>query len=291
MDKYIIALLKVKGLGNVKVLNYVTEHNKNIDGILKDLDEFIGKYNKLLFDKYLVEAEKEILENKKNGIEIISVLNDNYPQKLLMIKDPVLYLYYKGDVSLMDNTSVAIIGSRNVTKNDEELAVKIAKEVSSRGVTVVSGLALGIDINAHIGSYNEKGKTIVVLPAGLKNIIPSSNEKIAFNILNNGGLLVSEYSLDIKPNKYTFVKRDRIQAALSDAIIVIKADEKSGTMNAVKVAQSSNKYVTQYVANKNKLISNTFCDTNIDIENIIAKAKVQEYNYIKKDIYKQVSLF
>ena len=291
MDKYIIALLKVKGLGNVKVLNYVTEHNKNIDGILKDLDEFIGKDNKLLFDKYLVEAEKEILENKKNGIEIISVLNDNYPQKLLMIKEPVLYLYYKGDVSLMDNTSVAIIGSRNVTKNDEELTVKIAKEVSSRGVTVVSGLALGIDINAHIGSYNEKGKTIVVLPAGLKNIIPSSNEKIASNILNNGGLLVSEYSLDIKPNKYTFVKRDRIQAALSDAIIVIKADEKSGTMNAVKVAQSSNKYVTQYIANKNKLISNTFCDTNIDIENIIAKAKVQEYNYIKKDIYKQVSLF
>jgi DNA processing protein len=273
------------------VLNYVTEHNKNIDGILKDLDEFIGKDNKLLFDKYLVEAEKEILENKKNGIEIISVLNDNYPQKLLMIKEPVLYLYYKGDVSLMDNTSVAIIGSRNVTKNDEELTVKIAKEVSSRGVTVVSGLALGIDINAHIGSYNEKGKTIVVLPAGLKNIIPSSNEKIASNILNNGGLLVSEYSLDIKPNKYTFVKRDRIQAALSDAIIVIKADEKSGTMNAVKVAQSSNKYVTQYIANKNKLISNTFCDTNIDIENIIAKAKVQEYNYIKKDIYKQVSLF
>ena len=74
--------------------------------------------------------------------------------------------------------------------------------------------------------------------------------------MNYGGLLVSEYSIDTIPTKYTFVKRDRIQSALSDAIIVIKADEKSGTMNAVKIAQNSNKYVTQYITNNNKLIIN-----------------------------------
>ena len=158
-------------------------------------------------------------------------------------------------------------------------------------MTVVSGLALGTDVNAHVGSYNKKGKTIAVLPADLKNITPSSKERIAMDILENGGLLVSEYSLEMAPTKYTFVKRDRIQSALSDAIIVIKADEKSGTMNAVKIAQNCNKYVTQHITNNNKLIFNNFNNTDEDIEKIIDKAKLQEYKLQKENLYTQVSLF
>lgn len=291
MDKYIIALLKCKGIGNVKLLNYILKYNKNITKIINHLNELIAEDDISLFDNYLNEAEQEIIKNKNLGVNIISVLNDNYPNKLLMIKDPVLYLYYKGDISLIYNTSIAIIGSRNITAEDELITKEVAKKVSVQGITVVSGLALGTDANAHIGSYNEKGKTIAVLPSGLNIIIPISNKKIADNILKNGGLLLSEYSVDTIPTKYTFVKRDRIQSALSDAVIVIKADEKSGTMNAVKTAQSCNKYVSQYITNTNKLILNTFDNTVENINEIINKAKKQEYEIIKESSYEQESLF
>ena len=291
MDKYIIALLKCKGIGNVKLLNYILKYNKNITNIINHLNELITENDISLFDNYLNEAEQEIIKNQNLGVNIISVLNGNYPNKLLMIKDPVLYLYYKGDISLIYNTSIAIIGSRNITAEDEIITKEVAKKVSVQGITVVSGLALGTDANAHIGSYNEKGKTIAVLPSGLNIIIPISNKKIADNILKNGGLLLSEYSVDTVPTKYTFVKRDRIQSALSDAVIVIKADEKSGTMNAVKTAQSCNKYVAQYITNTNRLILNTFDNTVEDINEIINKAKKQEYEIIKESSFEQESLF
>ena len=291
MDKYIIALLKCKGIGNVKLLNFVLKYNKDISKILKNLSELITEGDNHLFDNYLKEAEQEIINNKKMGIDIISVLNEKYPNKLLMIKDPILYLYYKGDISLIYKTSIAIIGSRNINNDEELLTRDIAKKVASQNITVVSGLALGTDANAHIGSCNEKGKTIAVLPSGLNIITPSSNKKIADKILNNGGLLVSEYSIDTIPTKYTFVKRDRIQSALSDAIIVIKADEKSGTMNAVKVAQKCGKYVTQHILNKNKLIVNSFEDTKVDINKVINQAANQKYELIRDTSYKQESLF
>ncbi|NLL44783.1 MAG: DNA-processing protein DprA [Mollicutes bacterium] len=291
MDKYVIALLKCKGIGNVKILNYILKYNKNINDILNNLTDLINSDDLKSFNNYVYEAENEIINNRKNGINIISVLNDNYPTKLLLIKDPILYLYYKGNISLINNTSIAIIGSRKTSSEDELLTREVAKKISIQGITIVSGLAIGIDANAHIGSYNEVGKTIAVLPSGLNNIVPSTNKNIADKILNNGGLIVSEYSFNVAATKYTFVKRDRIQAAISDAVIVIKADEKSGTMNAVKIAQSSNKYVTQHSENKNKLISNVFENNFEGILKIINMAKNQIYIIHEKESYEQESLF
>lgn len=291
MDKYIIALLKVKGIGNVKLLNFVMKYNKSIDDMKNHLDEILSPNDIDLFDSYLNDADTEIKNNNECGIKIITVLSKSYPDKLLMIKDPVLYLYYKGDVSLLNNTSIAIIGSRNINDAEKKLARDVAQYVSNNGITVVSGLALGTDVNAHIGSYKEKGKTIAVLPSGLSNVVPKSNENIANAILEHNGLLVSEYSCDIDPSKYHFVKRDRIQAAMSDSVIVVKADENSGTMNAVKVAQESNKYVTQYVMNNNRLIHNSFGKNKADLNEIINIARNQKYVFKKETIYEQESLF
>ena len=140
MDKYVIALLKCKGIGNVKVLNYILKYNKNIDAIKDNIKELIGNENVSLFNYYILQAENEILQNKNNGIKIISIFDNNYPEKLLIIKDPILYLYYKGDISLLHNTSIAVIGSRNIDKNVELLTRDIAKKIASNGITVVSGL-------------------------------------------------------------------------------------------------------------------------------------------------------
>lgn len=291
MSEYIIALLKCKGIGNVKVMNFVLKYNKNITDIIKHLNEIVSSSDIELFNNYLEDAKLEILQNKNNGINIISILDNNYPNKLLMIKEPILYLYYKGDISLLYNTSIAIIGSRNITKEDEILTRNVAKKVSEQGITVVSGLALGTDANAHIGSLSEKGKTIAVLPSGLNIITPSSNKKIFDNILKNNGLIISEYTYNMSPTKYTFVKRDRIETAISDAVMVIKANENSGTMNAVRTALDSKKYVTQYYLNINKYIFNKFNNEDNDIFNVIKEAKNQKYDIKINTDYKQKSLF
>lgn len=291
MSEYIIALLKCKGIGNVKVMNFVLKYNKNITDIIKHLNEIVSSSDIELFNNYLEDAKLEILQNKNNGINIISILDNNYPNKLLMIKEPILYLYYKGDISLLYNTSIAIIGSRNITKEDEILTRNVAKKVSEQGITVVSGLALGTDANAHIGSLSEKGKTIAVLPSGLNIITPSSNKKIFDNILKNNGLIISEYTYNMPPTKYTFVKRDRIETAISDAVMVIKANENSGTMNAIRTALDSKKYVTQYYLNINKYIFNKFNNEDNDIFNVIKEAKNQKYDIKINTDYKQKSLF
>lgn len=291
MDKYVLTLLKCKGLGNVKVLDYILKYKKNIQLIKENLNELITSEELEKFDIYLKQSEEEIIENKKHQIEIISVFNDNYPTKLLSIKDPVLYLYYKGDINLLYNTSIAIIGSREISSQDELITREISEKISSKGITVVSGLAQGIDTQAHLASLKQKGKTIAVLASGLNIITPSNNSSLAKNILISGGLLVSEYSFNVNATKYSFVKRDRIQAALSDAIIVIKANENSGTMHAVKAAQSAEKYVTQYKTNENKLIYNSFGNDENDISIIIEEAKSKKYNFKEQKKYEQTSLF
>ena len=201
-----------------------------------------------------------------------------------------LLLYYQGNISLLFNTSIAVIGSRKIEDIDKKLTVRLAEYISKNNITVVSGLALGSDTYAHIGSCKEKGHTIAVLPSGLDIITPSSNKKLADEILNNNGLLISEYSVGTVPTKYTYVKRDRIQAALADAIMIVKASEKSGTMHAVKLAQELNKYVTQYKTNNNALIENTF-ETKEDIIKVLEKAQKMKYDTKKNNIYEQKSLF
>jgi len=291
LDKYVLALLKCKGIGNAKTLNYIMKYDKNIELIKKHLDELIDEEELQKFDIYLKQSEEEIFENQKNQIEIISVLNENYPTKLLAIKDPVLYLYYKGNINLIYNTSIAVIGSREINSHEELITKKISEKISSKGITVVSGLANGTDTQAHLASFKQKGKTIAVLASGLNIITPSNNRQLAKNILISGGLLVSEYSHNKIATKYSFVKRDRIQAALSDAVIVIKANLNSGTMHTVKAAQSADKYVTQYKTNENNQIYNVFENSENDISIIIKEAKNKKYNIKVSKKYEQTSLF
>lgn len=290
MSEYVLALLKCKGIGNVKVLNFILKYQKDINKIKNNLSELISFDDLENFEYYLDASKSEIESNKNNGINVISILDEGFPDKLIDIKDPILYLYYKGDINLINNISIAVIGSRNVNEMDEKLAQYISNEISRKGVTVVSGLAVGIDTSAHFGSYKNVGKTIAVLPSGLNVITPSSNNVLANSILENGGLLVSEYSFNTKATQYTFVKRDRIQAALSDVVLVIKADENSGTMHAVNVAQNSNRFVAQYKSNVNKYIHNSFDESDECIMNLIKQAKDKSLLVDSKK-YTQESLF
>lgn len=260
-NKYIIALLKCKGIGNTRLFEFIKEQDFNIDKIKINLNKLISNDDYNNFIQILSDAEYEIEANEKKEIKLITILDEKFPSKLYTISDPVLYLYYKGNIDLINTLSVAIIGTRNPNELSKENSYKLSSNLSKQGYTIISGLALGIDAIAHKSCVENKGKTIAVLPSGIDNIQPTSNRGLAEEIINSNGCLVSEYPIGTVLNKFNYAKRDRIQSALSNVIIVPEANEKSGTMIAVNKSKKEGKPVFQLTTNDNKLI-----DNSIDIE-------------------------
>ena len=292
MSEYVLALLKCKGIGSKKLYNYFLKYNFREDQIKENIKEIVNDNDFLYFKLLLEESRNEILKNKEKKIEIITLFDTNYPKKLLLISDPILYLYYYGNIELLNKKSIAIIGSREITEEDKNITFELANKFSKEGITVVSGLALGTDTEAHKGTLNNSGSTIAVLPSGINIITPTSNRELAKNIINNSGLIVSEYTCDTPASKFTFVKRDRIQAALADAVLVVKANETSGTMNAVRVAQESEKYVTQLSTNINTLIKNQYkINSDEDFNDLINIINNKVYNIVQPEHHEQESLF
>lgn len=290
MNKYILALLKCKNIGNVKLLKYIQQNSFNHEKIKNNIQTLVSKEDYERINEFLTAAEEEITSNESKGIKLITILDEKFPKKLYDIKDPVLYLYYIGNINLINKPSLAIIGSREIEDNEKNISKNLASYFSNQEICIVSGLAIGTDTFAHKGAIKGNGKTIAILPSGLDNIVPTSNKELAKEILNNNGLLVSEYSIGTNPSKYTFVKRDRIQSALSNAILVIKASETSGTMHAVKAAFESNKYVTQIKGNNNKHILNNF-EINKDENRLLEIINNTNNSVIEEPIIEQTSLF
>jgi DNA processing protein len=173
--------------------------------------------------------------------------NPQFLQRLRNIKHPPKELYYKGDITLIDNTpNIAVIGSRQISEKGISLAFDTGSTLASMGITVVNGLALGCDTYALKGALSIGGKCIAVMPCGLDQIVPKSNYYLARTILENGGLLISEYPIGTKLEKYMYVERDRLQSTVSDAIIVIEASYQSGTIHTVRAARRQGKQVACY---------------------------------------------
>ena len=166
----------------------------------------------------------------------IKIDDDRYPKLLKEIFDPPEVLYCVGNIALLNASSIAIIGCRNMSKYGEKVARIFAEGISKAGITVVSGLARGIDKVAHENSYKNEGRTIAVLGSGLDIIYPKENEQLYKYIINNGGLIISEFPEGTRPNKENFPQRNRIISGLSKGIIVVEAKRKSGTMITVNHA-------------------------------------------------------
>ena len=176
-------------------------------------------------------------------MEYISIENEKYPEKLKNIYNPPKGLYVKGDASLLKDMSVAIIGSRNCSKYGEIVAKKFAMDLAKKGIVVISGMAIGIDSFAHIGTLLGKGKTIAVLGSGLNNIYPRENEKLFYKIIERGGLIISEYEPNEEPKSIHFPERNRIIRGLCDKLIVVEATKRSGTSITVNYALEQGKEV------------------------------------------------
>jgi DNA processing protein len=163
-------------------------------------------------------------------------MSSNYSKLLKEIDNPPLLLYAKGDVSLLNSTCVAIVGTRRASRYGKDVTEQFSSALAKSGITIVSGLADGVDTFSHQSCVNAKGKTIAVLGGGINNIYPATNTNLANKIIETGGLIVSEYKPNEKPQTYYFPVRNRIIAGLSKVVLITEATEKSGSMHTKNYA-------------------------------------------------------
>nr|WP_322941979.1 DNA-processing protein DprA [Pseudomonas sp. s4] len=181
-------------------------------------------------------AEKQIDAAATNQARIISALDADYPALLKLTKDDPFILFVKGALFSNPERSVAIIGTRQPTKHGELIARRITEFFAEQRWSVVSGLALGCDALAHKAALAANGHTVAVLAHGLQTVAPSQHRKLAEEILDSGGALVSEYRFGQGALPMQFVKRDRTQAGLAQGVVMIQSDLKGGSLHASRAA-------------------------------------------------------
>lgn len=178
--------------------------------------------------------------------------------------------------------SIAIVGARDASDYGRRISKKLSSDLSKRGVTIISGLAKGIDSCAHEGAYDKIGKTIAVLGCGIDIIYPKENEELYKNIIRSGGLIISEFPLGTKPEKDNFPKRNRLISGLSNGVVVVEAKAKSGALITVDCALEQGKNVFAVPGNIGSIYSegtnNLIKDGAIPVtsyEDILLHIKIQ----------------
>lgn len=169
-----------------------------------------------------------------------------------VVKGAPDYLYYRGDISLLKEDVVAVIGSREISEWGKAVTKNIARALCRRGKTVLNGLALGCDALALKEALDCGGRAVAVMPCGLDEIYPKTNRRLAEELLEKGGCLVSEYPAGVRPRKESFVVRDRLQALFSDVVIVVESRQGSGTWHTVEYARRYRKMVACYIGKGTK---------------------------------------
>lgn len=177
----------------------------------------------------LTRARVEIEGARGAGFNIIAVTDENYPELLRRIYDPPVVLYADGELEAADDFSVAIVGSRRPTAYGVKQSERFGRLLAEAGVTVVSGMARGIDSAAHRSTLLTKGRTIAVLGCGLDVVYPPENERLRAEIAD-GGAVVSEFPLGTGPRSYNFPRRNRIISGMSRGVLVVEAPERSGAL-------------------------------------------------------------
>jgi len=199
---------------------------------------------KILDIKYRKHLNKYYEYMEKNDVKLINFKDNEYPINLTYIKDKPCYIHVRGNINILYNTCIAIIGSRNASEYGKNISRKIAKELADKNVNIISGLAIGIDKYAHLGCLDSNvGKTIAVVGTGLtdNDVYPSENKKVFERILSNDGCIVSEYVIGTEPKKHHFPMRNRIISGLADKIVIVEAGKKSGSLITVEYALEQGK--------------------------------------------------
>ncbi len=262
-NKYWIWLSRIEGLGSVrknkllqiyklpeKIWNLKFEEITNIEGFGEKIA------NAILDNKYRENLDKYVEYMEKHQIKMINICDKEYPDKLRNIYDPPVTLFVKGNIEALNSDSIAIIGCRDCSKYGENISINFAYELAKENISIISGMARGIDSAAHIGTLRAKGKTIAVLGSGLDRIYPKENLMLYNEIILNGGAVISEYVIGTEATKMNFPARNRIISGLSNGVVVVEAKQKSGTLITVDFALEQGKDI--YVVPGNITSHNSF---------------------------------
>lgn len=252
----VLTLQQLPGIGN-KTIFKIAEQVKSPITSLFDLCEFWASLKGKKFESITSEdledaytaANRIIKRAETEGVGIISFFDPEYPEILKSCVgedgklDPPIILYYRGDIKALEKPGIAVIGTREPTANGEKAGIHFAGEFAKRGYNIVSGLAIGCDTTGHKGALGVGGTTTAFLANGLdwESIYPKENLELAKQIVANGGLLLSEYAIGQSCGRYGLVARDRLQAGLSLATVVVQTGISGGTMHAVNATLASNK--------------------------------------------------
>src|SRR5690349_8111277 len=197
---------------------------RTVDGIGREVVDQISSWESM------VDLPSEVKRIKESGATVITQTSPQYPKSLREIHAPPIVLYVWGEIQERDHHAIGIIGARRTTHYGNESAKKLAYQLAYAGLTVISGLARGIDTAAHQGALAAKGRTIAVIGSGLSKLYPPENEALAEKIQNGNGAVVSEFSMEIEPDRQTFPMRNRIISGWSQGILVVEAGLNSGAL-------------------------------------------------------------
>jgi len=248
-SSYVIALKSISGIGDVLAKQLIS-YCGSAEAVFK---ESKGKLRKipLIGDKVIEAiasgdtlklASDRIEECLRKGVSVIPYFHPDYPDKLKLINDAPLVVYYKGDKSYQDRKVVGIVGTRNATDYGKEMTAEIVQALVPHTPLIASGLAYGIDIAAHKSALTNNLPTIGVLAGGVDWIYPSVHKKISEDLQKSGGLM-SEQPLGTKPDAHFFPARNRIIAGMSDVLIVVEAAKKGGALITANIAHSYDREV------------------------------------------------
>ncbi|PID57458.1 MAG: DNA-protecting protein DprA [Ignavibacteriae bacterium] len=247
-------LSDTEGVGASKVFNLLAKFN-SIDNLFnasfQNLIEINGISNKIAnrllkqideFKTASIPIKVELEKLDKLNARWTTYWSDDYPKILKEIYFPPIILYYKGTIKKEDSISLAVVGTRVPTRYGKTVAENFAKELSDYGITVVSGMARGIDSFAHAGALKGNGRTIAVIGSGLDVIYPAENNKLFEKIAENGAV-ISEYILGTKPDAQNFPKRNRIISGLSLGTLVVETKRTGGALQTASFALDQNREV------------------------------------------------
>ena len=246
----LIAMNRIQGLGAVTVKR-LAERFGSLVAVFgcseSDLLAVpgIGEEKARLFVRELSRAtgDEEMGQAARRGVKLVTWADEEYPPLLKQIADPPLVLYVAGSVAALSRPAVALIGTRHPSVYGCETARRLGVQLAAAGYAVVSGLALGIDTEAHTGALQAKCSTVAVLGGALDCLFPKENQALAREIARNGGAVVSEYPFGRQPDRQTFPMRNRIVSGLSKGVVVVEAPLNSGTMITVGQALDQNRTV------------------------------------------------
>lgn len=228
-----IALLVQDGVR----LEELFSHPERIDF---SLHKILPAKDNLLRRAHMDVIEQELSELSKKQVSVLPILNKNYPLSLKEIMQPPAMLYVKGDIARLTAKAVTMVGSRSPSRSGFKNVRRIAKELAQSGVTIISGMARGIDSASHLGALDGGGVTVAVLGSGVDVVYPRENKKLYEQIIKDGAVL-SEYPLGMPPLGTNFPIRNRIMNGMGRAVIVGEGGLKSGTSITVRHAGEENR--------------------------------------------------